>query len=182
MRALRADLKIISHARAQRKYFSLLDKQSIKAVRPPRSRAVIEDRGTAYDGYGRAARSPAPSAPRAVCTSRRMHLAPYAPHAVRRGAHSRTTPLRNVHPFKRGYLVFSPAHMRICSQHKSCDHAVNVSCTALFKPISAKKERARRVPFFRPTPLAAARENIARLFYTPSLVRCPSAESVPKPF
>ena len=76
-------------------------------------------------------------APRAL--PHRPHLAPFTPHAVRREAHSLSTPLRNAHPLKRGRLVFSPAHMRICSQHKSCDHAVNVSCTALLKPISAKK-------------------------------------------
>ena len=76
----------------------------------------------------------------------RPHLASFTPHAVRRGAHSLSTPLRNAHPLKRGHLVFSPAHMRICSQHKSCDFAVNVSCTALFKPISAKK----RTPSARP--------------------------------
>lgn len=43
----------------------------------------------------------------------------------------------------RGRLVFSPAHMRICSQHKSCYFAVNVSCTTLFSGIFAKQRPLR---------------------------------------
>lgn len=48
----------------------------------------------------------------------------------------------------RGRLVFSPAHMHICSQHKSCYFAVNVSCTALPGPISAKKRGRHSRPLF----------------------------------
>ena len=63
-------------------------------------------------------------------------------NTARRGAPVRLDlkPFPNGESRTRGRLIFSPAHMRICSQHKSCYFTVNVSCTALPEPISQKKK------------------------------------------